>query len=323
MYCINCGEQVPDGNKFCNNCGKEVIAIDNNQPQMISQSQMTQPQVQVEANQVNQTPPSVKPKKKKMSPLVIVLIVIGGIVGLFILFLVAVYFLVVKNSSQIVCTCNGGDITLIYNDETIIGYTANGFTYDLDEQRGFVEQLGIEEYLRQFEEWFSSSTGGTCTYSKTIPTDKPKTDTELNTKTVGGEKYGYINIPNDWYDFHDVDGNDSLQYSYGTIFIVSLNYFEDESYSAKELAQNYMYNKQQSTDVEGVTGATVTIGNNNQYTAYQVYMYYPQENIYLITYWFEAEDGKVHYMALEGPGEVNEKKISDFLSIPESFHLNK
>lgn len=53
-----------------------------------------------------------------------------------------------------------------------------------------------------------------------------------------------------------------------------------------------MYNMQNNSDVTGVTGATVTIGKNKEYTSYQVYMYYPSDSIYLITYWFESEDGK-------------------------------
>ena len=84
-----------------------------------------------------------------------------------------------------------------------------------------------------------------------------------------------------------------------------------------------MYNKQNSSDVTGVTGATVTIGKNKKYTAYQVYMYYPSYSTYLVTYWFEAEDGKVHYIALEGPQELSGVKITDYLYIPESFSLEK
>ena len=107
------------------------------------------------------------------------------------------------------------------------------------------------------------------------------------------------------------------------VYIVSLNYFEDSRYTAKEYASNYMYNKKNSSDVTGVTGATVQIGKNKEYTAYQVYMYYPSDGTYLVTYWFEAEDGKVHYIALEGPEELSGVKITDYLYIPESFSLNK
>jgi len=320
MYCINCGEQVPDGNKYCTNCGKEVTDITNNNENQVTPEKEVIATPPIMENTNTQSKP-----KKKINPLIIVLIVIGAVVGLFVLLLILVYFFVVKSSSQMICECSNGGITLIYNDNTIIGYTANGFTYDLDEQREFAEQMGVDEYLVQFEEWFTTTTDGKCNYKKTIENPKEKTtdtnkNTSTNTKLVGNDNYGYINIPNDWYDFKDVDGNDSLQYSYGTTFIVTMNLVDTEL-SAKELAENFMYNKQQSSEVEGVTGATITIGDKDQYTAYQVYMYYKQDNVYLITYWFEAEDGKVHYLALEGPGEVNDMKLTDFLSIPESFHL--
>ena len=141
-----------------------------------------------------------------------------------------------------------------------------------------------------------------------------------NTKVVGDEKYGYISIPNNWYKFYDVDGNNSLQYSYANTYIITLNIL-DNQYSAKQYASNYMYNKKNSSDVTDVTGATVTIGKDKKYTAYQVYMYYPSDSTYLVTYWFEAEDGKVHYIALEGPKELNGVKITDYLDIPESFSL--
>jgi hypothetical protein len=52
-------------------------------------------------------------------------------------------------------------------------------------------------------------------------------------------------------------------------------------------------------------------------------MYYPSDATYLVTYWFEAEDGKIHYIALEGPDSVSGESITDYLYIPESFSLNK
>ena len=131
------------------------------------------------------------------------------------------------------------------------------------------------------------------------------------------EKYGYVDVPNDWVEFIDVDGTDSLQYSYAGVYIISMNVVNSNN-TAKESASNFMYNMQQSTEVSGVTGATVTIGKNDEYTAYQIYMYYPADHVYLVTYWFEAEDGKVHYLALEGPDG-----IADYLSIPQSFRLKK
>lgn len=169
-------------------------------------------------------------------------------------------------------------------------------------------------------------TSGSCKIDgKEIEKNDDVVDNGLNStniKTVGDEKYGYVNVPNNWYKFHDIGGASALQYSYASVFIVSLDVL-DNQYSAEEYASFYMSNKKSSSEVTGVDGATVTIGKNKQYTAYQVYMYYPSESIYLVTYWFLAEDGKVHYISLEGLREFNGTTIADYLSIPESFSLRK
>jgi hypothetical protein len=192
--------------------------------------------------------------------------------------------------------------------------------------------MGIEEYLVEFNKWFTTNTSGSCTIDgKEVSKDEIKDQTSNNNKTetvedskrVGQDKYGYVTVPKNWAKFYDVDGNTSLQYSYANIYIISLNYFEDGQYTAKELASNYKYNKQNSSDVTRVTGETVKIGKNKEYTAYKVSMYYPYDGTYLITYWFEAEDKKVHYIALEGPEKLSGKEITDYLYIPESFSLNK
>ena len=209
----------------------------------------------------------------------------------------------------------------------------NVISYEFDKQKEYAKKIGVEAYLKEFSLWFSQNTTGSCTIDgKKVEQTSNNTNTNTNNsgnntinndkKVVGDEKYGYITIPSNWTKFYDINGNGSLQYSYANVYIVSLNILNGQN-SAKEYASNYMYNKQNSSDVTGVTGATVTIGKNKKYTAYQVYMYYPSYSTYLVTYWFEAEDGKVHYIALEGPQELSGVKITDYLYIPESFSLEK
>ena len=144
----------------------------------------------------------------------------------------------------------------------------------------------------------------------------------IKTKVVGDDKYGYVTVPENWNRFHDPNAPTELQFSQSNIFIVTLNIL-DVQLTAKECATNFMLNMKNSDNVEGVTGATVEIGKDKKYTAYEVYMYYPQDNTYLITYWFEAEDNVVHYIALEGPQVHNDIKLSDLLFIPDSFSLKK
>lgn len=314
MQCKKCGTPILDTEKFCTNCGEPVTEI-NNQQNFI------------------QTPPisnNINYKKKSGAPKVIA--IIGGILGGFVIIFLVIFFFVSANSDKLICKSDEGNITIMYNKNGLTGYTTAGMSYDFDEQKEYAKKIGVDAYTKEFSQWFSTHTSGTCTIDgkkveQTSNTDNndnnnSNSNTTNDKKVVGDDNYGYISVPSNWNRFYDVDGNNSLQYSYGNLYIVSLNTL-DATRTAKEYASNYMYNKQNSSEVIGVTGATVTIGKNKEYTAYQVYMYYPSDSTYLVTYWFEAGDGKVHYIALEGPQELDGVKITDYLYIPESFSLKK
>lgn len=355
MYCKNCGKTLNQGEMFCANCGTKVenennivggnslnqniqnptISNVNNLDNNINQNQQVFNQSFADNQasmgnlyqqaQYTQQQQSAKPKKNK---LIKILAIIGGVVVGFIVLFVVIFSITSSSSEKLVCKSDEGNITIMYNEKGITGYTAVGMSYDLDAQKEVVKEIGMDAYITKFDDWFKSNTSGYCTINgERVSKEEIKDNNENNNSDtitlVGDDKYGYITIPKNWARFYDVDGNTSLQYSYANVYIVSLNYFEDSQYTAKELASNYMYNKQNSSDVTGVTGATVQIGKNKEYTAYQVYMYYPSDGTYLVTYWFEAEDGKVHYIALEGPEELSGVSITDYLYIPESFSLNK
>lgn len=359
MYCKSCGKTLNQGGLFCANCGAKVenennivggntlnqniqnstISNVNNLDNNINQNQrvFNQPFADNQASmgnvhqQAQYTQPQ-QPYKPERNKLIKILAIIGGIVVGFIILFIIIFSITSASSEKLVCKSNEGNITIMYNKNGITGYTASGMSYDLDAQQDYAKKIGMDAYITEFDNWFKSNTLGYCTIDgekvseeEIKDNDKNNNDNNNNETTtiVGDNKYGYITIPKNWAKFYDVDGNTSLQYSYANVYIVSLNYFEDSQYTAKEYASNYMYNKQNSSDVTGVTGATVQIGKNKEYTAYQVYMYYPSDGTYLVTYWFEAEDGKVHYIALEGPEELSGVSITDYLYIPESFSLNK
>ena len=88
--------------------------------------------------------------------------IIGGItVG--VVAIIAILFLVTSlTSDKLVCKSKEGNITLMYNDETITGYTASNITYDLDGQKAIAEKIGIDSYIEQFSTWFEENTSGTC-----------------------------------------------------------------------------------------------------------------------------------------------------------------
>ena len=324
MFCKNCGKTLIEGEMFCTTCGAKVESkINENNVNQVNYNEQNQLNNVYQNQNYNYGPIKNKNNTSKIVG------IICGIIGAIIVLIIVILSIASSKADKLVCKSSEGNITIKYNESGIIGYAASGISYDLETQKQTAKQMGIEEYLVEFNKWFTTNTSGSCTIDgKEVSKDEIKDQTSNNNKTetiedskrVGEDNYGYVTVPKNWAKFYDASAS-ALQYSYASVYIISLDYIEDSQLSAKTAASNYMYNKQNSTDVTGVTGATVKIGKNKEYTAYQVYMYYPSDDTYLITYWFEAEDNKVHYIALEGPGELSDKKIEDYLSIPESFSL--
>ena len=92
----------------------------------------------------------------------ILLIICGIIVGVVVL-VIAIITIVSATSKKLDCVSNQGHVTIMYNDNTIVGYTATDMAYDLDQQKLYAEQIGIEDYINEFTNWFSTHTDGVCT----------------------------------------------------------------------------------------------------------------------------------------------------------------
>lgn len=91
-----------------------------------------------------------------------ILTIIGAIVVGIVVIAVAIFAFTSLTSKKLVCKSNEGNITIMYDDNTIKGYTATNMSYDLDTQKQLAEQIGIESYLDQFETWFTTNTTGSC-----------------------------------------------------------------------------------------------------------------------------------------------------------------
>ena len=312
MYCKKCGCKFEIGQKFCTNCGTKRDELQDNQTTNVQQAISEQTLNELET-------------KKKFNPIFIIVIIIVVIMILSFIFLVSFLFSNISNNSdKLVCESPEGNITIMYNEQEIIGYTASGMSYNLDEQKAYALQIGINAYLEEFTTWFEKNTTGTCKIKEASVeknTNDDKINQNINKKNIGDKTFGYLTVPDDWVEFHDINGSTALQYSKAGLYIVTLDYIKDKKHTPKEYASNYMYNMKQSEEVTGVTGATIKLGKNKEYTAYQVYMLYKNEGTYLVTYWFETEDGVVRYIALEGPAELNGVKLTDYLYIAESFSL--
>lgn len=88
--------------------------------------------------------------------------IIGGIIAFFVILGIIIFIVVSATSKKLVCKSAEGNITIMYNEKTITGYTAKNITYDFDTQKKYAEQMGIDAYLNQFKSWFSTNTTGTC-----------------------------------------------------------------------------------------------------------------------------------------------------------------
>ncbi len=136
MYCRKCGRKLDDNMMICPTCGE------------------------------NNASPE-KPKKVWPKVLIIVGSILLGliIIGVVIVLLVFNLFknVVEKADDKLVCKSSLGNITLIFDNDTLLGYTATGeLSYDLDDQKPLVVKFGEEEYKRQFNEWFIYATDGYC-----------------------------------------------------------------------------------------------------------------------------------------------------------------
>lgn len=146
----------------------------------------------------------------------------------------------------------------------------------------------------------------------TVPTPSDPVITD-SSKVVGTDFYGYVKVPTTWVVFKDVD-NDSV-YQYTDIgeagYIVTLNTYEDTDTSALTAATNLLNNVKN----EGAE-ATLKTAIVDKYVAWVVDAKY-SDTSYIDIYLFKA-DGKLHYVAIEGPDDTNEN-----FNIPKTFSLTK
>ena len=140
-----------------------------------------------------------------------------------------------------------------------------------------------------------------------------KPTVEEGKKLIGDNVYGYVQVPSNWMKFNDVDGNDSIQYTdIGDMgYIVSLNTVEEGTtpYSAATNIKNHIITEN--------ADAKVVYSKIAKYYGYKVEAKYP-DGTYLDAYLFKADDGKLHYVSIEGPDNTN-----DNFKIPDTFSINK
>lgn len=143
--------------------------------------------------------------------------------------------------------------------------------------------------------------------------DTDEDEEEENTMAVGDSHYGYVKVPTNWHKFIDVDGNTTFQYSdVGDLgYIVTLQTYEENiaPYTAANNVKNSIVSEGNEAEVKYTKIA--------KYYGYVVNAKYT-DGTYLDAYLFKADDGKLHYVAIEGPDKYN-----DNFKIPNTFSLTK
>ena len=137
--------------------------------------------------------------------------------------------------------------------------------------------------------------------------DSASTQKTQETKRIGAEGVGFMEVPANWVEFKDVDGNTSIQWCDGTPYtIVSLNTFDIDSVpeelrdeSNAMTAANSVWTNILNDGVseDAIKGARVTLAGRE---ALQVYAQYP-DGSYLVCWLVEDDNGGVRYVAAEGP----------------------
>lgn len=156
------------------------------------------------------------------------------------------------------------------------------------------------------------------TYLKTLDTNKqPEPKLELNSKNsyrVGSKDYGYVSVPNSWTPFGLSPENQTIQYTDGAGWIVTLYSVDQSTITAKSWANNIIaqMNSVGASDI-GMEETTI-----NDFGGYKLFGYYSSVTTYLAAWVINGNDGKVHYIAIEGPERYN-----DFYDIIYTFDPTK
>ena len=148
-----------------------------------------------------------------------------------------------------------------------------------------------------------------------------------DTKVIGSDEYGYVKVPKDWVNFKDINGGNDIQSSDTSAYnVVTLNIFrpsqlgiseaEYASIDPKQVADS-VYTKQENSQMfEKISGTKSKIGGYDAYVINTL----TNTGKYFITYIFKADDGKIHYTALEG---TKDTLLQIIPLVEESWSLKK
>ena len=306
MKCNYCGADNKEGSKFCASCGAEIKETKKatKEAKVVEEKVEEKPAVKetVKPNTTNQ----VKDGKSTAS---LVLGIISFIVWCLTLPLSIVGLILGiaskersgKRTAGIILNAIALGLSLIAVLATF--WFGTVITAAVEE---FERSGNIEKFFETIEEEMEKE------YEKEYEKPEVVKPVEDDTKVVGNDHYGYVKVPKNWIEFHDVNNNTVYQYTdIGEKgYIITLQTY-DEDISPYTAANNI----KNSVVSEGNT-ATVSYTKISTYYGYVVNAKYT-DGTYLDAYLFKA-NGKLHYVSIEGPNKYN-----DNFKIPETFSLEK
>jgi len=137
------------------------------------------------------------------------------------------------------------------------------------------------------------------------PTPMPMSETSIQqtrpvdeTKRAGKEGYGFVSVPNDWVAFIDPNAApDAIQFSDAAgKNIITLTAAYNPEADPEDVLNAYA-NSMEEGGAEGITGASVSL---NGISALQIYGFYVEEDICLVAWAFQTDDGYMHLISAEG-----------------------
>ncbi len=314
MKCNYCGHDNKEESKFCASCGAEL-----KEKKATKKEEVKLEKVEVKPEPVKTT---VTPVKTTVTPVKTTdgkatASLVLGICSL-IVFCLALPLSIVGLILGIVSKERSGKRTagIVINAialafSIIIAIIAFWFSAVITTAIEEVNRSGdVSRFFDIVEEEIEKENDNTYTIEDNDDEDEEEDE---DTIVIGDDHFGYVKVPSNWHKFVDVDGNDTFQYSdIGDLgYIVTLQTYE-EDITPLQAAMNI---KNHITS-EGET-ATYKYTKIAKYYGYVVNAKYA-DGTYLDAYLFKADDGKLHYVAIEGPDNTN-----DNFKIPDTFSINK
>ena len=327
MICKYCGKEALQNEKFCKNCGGELEKVES-QPKVEEMNFNNSP-IEMKNDNSNNNSTNNPEKKSKGNGLKIASLVLGIISLVFFVFnifllpleltgLILAIVYIAKNKKF----CAGLVLNIIAIIISIVVFVGGiAFITKVGEELiNEYDDWGVEEFDSQFEKFEESM--------EELEEELEKFDNKVNVydedsdkkydkgyKYIGSEKYGYMKVPNNWYKFVDLDGNDTIQYSYANVWIATIYSIDMDELTPYKYAQS-IFNGVKS---EGATNVKLTMEKiADEYNAYKVSCYYADENVYLNCWVFEDDNDVKHYIAIEGP-----EKENDYYDLVNTFTLKK